>query len=175
MKVIIFNYHFVSKSLLFVNMLCYSHHEEGEIMGLRDLFFNKLNKKIAEDIGQDQPDRVENDEVEKASYSEYSYKKVAKLREKGRLYGYRVPYLQHPVNKREKARPLFVVLGVIGIILLALATALVVMITLNFTLPLFSTALGLTDWLVPREWDVFGVVALMGSLVPILIKKDRLI
>ena len=49
-------------------------------MGILDWVNNKIEKKLKEEFGPT-PDEnaIQNDEIEKASYSDYSYKKVKKL------------------------------------------------------------------------------------------------
>lgn len=139
-------------------------------MGLYEWTSRKLRQKINEELPKDENENlVNNDEIEKASYSEYSYKKVQKLREKAKYYGYDVPYLQHPLTKVEKPRALFVVFGVLNAILLAFSIFLSVMITINFLMPLINMALGLNSWFVPKAWDVFGVVTMFSSVVPLMV------
>lgn len=139
-------------------------------MGLKDLLFNQTRKILNDMVPQEEDlNLVQNDEVEKASYSEYSYKKVKKIREKGKYYGYDVPYLQHPVNKQEKPRPMFIVFGVLYAIALAAALTLSVMIVINFLMPLIVQAIGLNSLVKIRKWDIFGLVAAFSSIVPILV------
>ena len=87
-------------------------------MGIFDWINNKVEKKIKEEFGPAENENlIQNDEIEKTSYSDYSYKKVKKLRQKGKYWGYDVPYLQHPVSKQEKPRAVFIVAGVLYIFL----------------------------------------------------------
>ena len=48
-------------------------------MGILDWVNSKVEKKLKEEFGPEVDENlVQNDEIEKASYSEYSYKKVKK-------------------------------------------------------------------------------------------------
>ena len=138
-------------------------------MGLDDLILNKVQKKLNEIVPKEESENlVQNDEVEKASYSDYSYKKVKKLREKGKYWGLDVPYLQHPVAKQEKRRPMFIVLGVLYAIALAAAVVMSVIVVINVLLPLIAQALKLNEFAKIGMWDIFGIAALFGSLMPLM-------
>lgn len=138
-------------------------------MGINEWIFNKATKKIEENFTQEDPDLIQNDEIEKQSYSEHSYKKVKKLREKGKYWAIDVPYLQHPVQKQEKPRPLFMVFGVLYLLVLIASLALSVIIVTYFLLPLIAQAIGLNSLVKVRAWDIFGLVAMFSSIVPIFI------
>ena len=127
-------------------------------MGLKDWIFSKLDKKLTEEFGPEQNENlVQNDEVEKASYSDYSYKKVKKLREKGKYWGYDVPFLQHPVHKQEKPRAIFIVAGVLYTILTIAMLVATYFIARSFILPTIGSALGLSDMFKIQKWDIFGI------------------
>lgn len=134
-------------------------------MGIQHWILGKARKALNEVVPQEENENlVQNDEVEKASYSEHSYKNVQKIREKAKYYGYDVPYLQFPVQKQEKPRTLFVVLGVLYAVALAAALTLSVMLVTNLMLPLISSALETTGWVKFRAWDIFGVVAGLSAI-----------
>ena len=134
-------------------------------MALKDLFESKARKMLNEIVPHEEdPNLIQNDEIEKASYSEYSYKKVQKLREKGKYYGYDVPYLQHPVKKQEKPRAIFVVFGVLYAIAAAIALALSVFLVINFLLPVIGQAVGISGFVKFRVWDIFGLFAGVSAI-----------
>ncbi len=138
-------------------------------MGLKDLIFNKTRKALNNAFSQEQNDNlIQSDEIEKASYSEYSYKKVQKLREKGKYWAYDVPYLQYPVQKQEKPRPMFIVLGILYAIALTVAFVLSAIIVTNILLPLIAHALNLSAFAKVKKWDIFGLAAMFGSIIPIM-------
>ena len=141
-------------------------------MGLEELIIDKLDKKIAEEIKGNQPEDpkiINNDEIEKASYSEHSYKEVKKLREKGKYHHVDVPYLQYPVQKQEKPRPILVVFAILTLLLTIAVIALGVMVFISIVLPLITSALGLGDMYTLQQWDIFGLVFAFTSLVPIFL------
>ena len=142
----------------------------GGFMGLEEWVLNKFEKKINEELGQNQNENlIQNDEIEKASYSEYSYKKVKKLREKGKYWGYDVPYLQHPVNKQEKPRAVFIVAAVLFLLLSVAMIVFTYVITRSMILPLLGSALGLGDAFAIQAWDIFGLFATFTSLISIFV------
>lgn len=133
-------------------------------MGLFGIEFKKNNKNNINQSLDNDANYINNDEIEKSSYSAYSYKNVKKLREKGKYKGIDVPFLQYPVKKQEKPRPLFIVFGIVDLILLALSIVFAVIITKNFLLPLFGELLNIS-WLKDlNEWDIFGLASMFGSL-----------
>ncbi len=136
-------------------------------MGLQDWLWGKARKALNEVVPKEENENlVQNDEIEKASYSEYSYKKVQKLREKGKYWALDVPYLQHPVQKQEKPRPMFIVFGILYAIALVAALVFSIIIIRNFLVPAIAQALQLNEYAKIRFWDIFGLVAMFGSLVP---------
>lgn len=136
-------------------------------MGIYDWMFKKLDKKIKEEFPEDNENLIKTDEIEKESYSAYSYKNVKKLREKGKLWGVDVPYLQHPVKKQEKPRPVFLVLGIISAIVLALVTFGCAVFTIRVLLPLIAQVLPMNEFLKIQPWDIFGLFAMLTSMLPI--------
>lgn len=141
-------------------------------MGLKDWIWNKAEKKIEEELTSGEPQNenlIQNDEVEKASYSDYSYKRVRKLREKGKYWGYEVPYLQYPVNKQEKPRAIFLVAGILYAIMASLMLVATFFVVTGFVLPLLGTALGLSGMFKIFQWDILGLFATISALVPIFI------
>lgn len=138
-------------------------------MGIGDLLWNKARKTLNELGSNEEENLVNNDEIEKASYSEASYKKVQKLREKGKYWGLDVPYLQHPVKKQEKPRPMFIALGVLYAIMFALVLAGSVMLTINCILPMIIEALGLGSTFKLFVWDIFGLFAMFTGMMNIFI------
>lgn len=138
-------------------------------MGIEDLLWNKARKTLNELGSNEEENLVNNDEIEKASYSEASYKKVQKLREKGKYWGLDVPYLQHPVKKQEKPRPMFIALGVLYAIMFALVFAGSVALTINFIVPMISSALAVSSSVQLFVWDIFGIVAALTALGPIFL------
>ena len=138
-------------------------------MGIGDLLWNKARKTLNELGSNEEENLVNNDEIEKASYSEASYKKVQKLREKGKYWGLDVPYLQYPVKKQEKPRPMFIALGVLYAIMFSLVLAVSVMISINFVLPLILQALGLASEFKLFVWDIFGLFAMLSGMLHIFI------
>lgn len=133
-------------------------------MGIGDLLWNKARKKLNEIVPSEEKNLVNNDEIEKASYSEASYKKVKKLREKGKYWGLEIPYLQHPVKKQEKPRPMFIALGVIYAILFAAVIVGSVFAIINLMLPLIGSALQTSSSVTLFVWDIFGLVAMLSAL-----------
>lgn len=110
------------------------------------------------------------DEIEKQSYSPRTYKQVQKLRQKGKLRGVDVPYLKYPLKSQQKVRPLFVTLGVLNCILLALACAVVIYLSVTVFIPLALNLVGITTTLTTKiEFDVLGIFSLFGSLISILL------
>jgi len=137
-------------------------------MGLFEWGMNKLNKKLKEEFPEDYEQKIKTDEVEKASYSYYSYKNVKKLREKGKFWAIDVPYLQYPVTKQEKPRPLFIVFGIISLILLGFVGYAAYWITINMILPLVAAALQMNSVFNIPFWDIFGLFTMFTSIAPII-------
>lgn len=107
---------------------------------------------------------VVNDQIEKDSYSDYSYKTVKKLRERGKLMGVDVPYLNHPVTKPEKPRALFLVLGIIFAALLVLVCVGIGYLTITTILPMILNMVGVTTTLTTRHvYDIFGIGSFIGT------------
>lgn len=139
-------------------------------MGILDWINNKVEKKIKEEFGPAEDENlIQNDEVEKASYSDYSYQKVKKLRQKGKYWGYDVPYLQHPVHKQEKPRAVFVVAGVLYAILAIAMLVATYFVVRGCILPMVGSALGMSEVFKIQEWDIFGLGAMFLSFGPILL------
>ena len=139
-------------------------------MGILDWINNKVEKKLVEEFGSEQNENlIQNDEIEKSSYSDYSYRKVKKLREKGKYWGYEVPYLQHPVSKQEKPRAIFIVAGVLYAILAIALLVATYFVVRGCILPMVGSALGMSDFFKIQEWDIFGLAAIFFSLGPILL------
>jgi len=137
-------------------------------MGLFEWGMNKLNKKLKEEFPEDYEQKIKTDEVEKASYSEYSYKNVRKLREKGKFWAIDVPYLQYPVTKQEKPRPVFIVFGILSLIVLGFVGYAAYWITKTLILPLVAAALQMNSVFNIPIWDIFGLFTMFTSLAPIL-------
>lgn len=137
-------------------------------MGLFEWGMNKLNKKLKEEFPEDYEQKIKTDEVEKASYSDYSYKKVKKLREKGKFWAIDVPYLQYPVTKQEKPRPLFIAFGILSLIVLGFVGYAAFRITTNLILPLVAAALQMNSVFNIPFWDIFGLFTMFNSLAPFL-------
>ncbi|MBE5741422.1 MAG: hypothetical protein E7351_02730 [Clostridiales bacterium] len=139
-------------------------------MGLFEWGMNKLEKKLKEEFSQeDQEQEIKTDEVEKASYSEYSYKNVQRLREKGKYWAIDVPYLQYPVTKQDKPRPLFLVFGIISLILLGFVCYGAYMMTVGIILPMISSALSLNGLFTIHQWDFLGLFVMFSSLAPFIL------
>ena len=137
-------------------------------MGLFEWGMNKLDKKIKAEFSEDYEQKIKTDEVEKASYSDYSYKNVRKLREKGKFWGIDVPFLQHPVTKQEKPRPLFIVFGILSLIVLGFVGYAAYWITKTLILPLIASALQMNSVFNIPIWDIFGLFTMFTSLAPII-------
>ncbi len=137
-------------------------------MGLFEWGMNKLNKKLKEEFPEDYEQKIKTDEVEKASYSDYSYKNVRKLREKGKFWAIDVPYLQYPVTKQEKPRLLFIVFGILSLIVLGFVGYAAYWITKTLILPLVGAALQMNSVFNIPFWDIFGLFTMFTSLAPIL-------
>ena len=132
--------------------------------------FDRLGKKVVDAIDkEDTTNIVENDKIEKTSYSAYSYKKVQKLREKGKYWGTNIPYLQYPLKKQEKPRALFLVLGILYAIIFACILAFSVVVIINFIIPIVKLALNMGDKVELKWWDAFGVTYTFMSLAPLLL------
>lgn len=141
-------------------------------MGLEDWIWNKAEKKIKEELQSPEEQNenlIQNDEIEKASYSGYSYNKVKKLREKGKYWGYEVPYLQHPVQKQEKPRAIFIVAGILYAIMAVAMLVASFYITTSFILPTIGSALGLNGLLTFQKWDIFGLFISITSMMSIFV------
>ena len=139
-------------------------------MGILDWLNRKVEKKLKEEfVPAEDENLIQNDEVEKASYSDYSYQKVKKLREKGKYWGYDVPFLQHPVHKQEKPRAIFIVAGVLYAILTIAMLVATYFIARSFILPAIGSALGLSDLFKIQAWDIFGLFAMFSSMLPIFL------
>lgn len=134
-------------------------------MGIEHWLLGKARKTLNEAFSpEEDPNLIQNDEIEKASYSEYSYKNVQKLREKGKYYSYDVPYLQHPVKKQEKPRAIFLVFGILYAVATAAALTLSIMLVTNFLLPLITQAVSVSGAVKVRVWDIFGWVAGLSAM-----------
>lgn len=70
----------------------------------------KENVQIKED-NLDNNNQIVNEDIEKQSYSKYMYKKLQKARKKGKQYGVDVPKLNYTLDKPEKPRKLFQIIG----------------------------------------------------------------
>lgn len=70
----------------------------------------KENVQIKED-NIDNNNQIVNEDIEKQSYSKYMYKKLQKARKKGKQYGVDVPKLNYTLDKPEKPRKLFQIIG----------------------------------------------------------------
>ena len=134
-------------------------------MGIEHWLFGKARKTLNEAFSPEEDQNlIQNDEIEKASYSEYSYKNVQKSREKGKYYSYDVPYLQHPVKKQEKPRAIFLVFGILYAVATAAALTLSIMLVTNFLLPLITQAVSVSGVVKVRVWDIFGWVAALSAM-----------
>ena len=139
-------------------------------MGIFEWGMNKLDKKLREEFPEEfEEKKIKTDEVEKASYSNYSYKNVKRLREKGKYWAVDVPYLQYPVTKQEKPRPLFIVFGVISLILLGFVCYGAYAAIVGMILPMIGSALSLNGLFKIPFWDVFGLFTMFTSLGPIFV------
>lgn len=141
-------------------------------MGIFDWVNNKIEKKLREEFGPEKDENyIDNDEIEKASYSAHSYRKVQKLREKGKYWGLDVPYLQHPVTKQEKPRAYFVTFGILYLLVTLAVMALSVIVVLNYMFPLIGQAIGVSEMFGfgLQPWDIFGIFAVFTSVAPILL------
>jgi len=137
-------------------------------MGLFEWGMNKLNKKLKEEFPQDYEEQIKTDEVEKTSYSEYSYKNVKKLREKGKVWAIDVPYLQYPVTKQEKPRPLFIAFGILSLVILCFIGYAAYWITTSLILPLITIVLPMGDMVKIHYWDILGIVGMLSAVGPLI-------
>ncbi|MBE7076634.1 MAG: hypothetical protein E7374_01935 [Clostridiales bacterium] len=124
-------------------------------------FFKKSNSEF-------ENDKIKDDSIEKESYSESSYKHVKKIRERGTLMGYKVPYLQYPVQKQEKPRPLFLALAIVSAVLFGLACAFAIYAFVTMILPMAYSALGIETpkWIV---LDIYGILPTIGTSIKIFL------
>lgn len=58
-------------------------------------------------------------DYEKQSYAKYVYKRVQRLRRKGKRRGIKVPYLQYELHKPDKPRVVFWIIAIISLVLFA--------------------------------------------------------
>ena len=112
------------------------------------------------EINNQESEKVQEDELayEKASYTQFSYNKVQKMRMVGRMHGVKVPYLNYNLTKPEKTRKTFITIGIIAIIAAVLVAALAVFSTIGITIPLFTSATEIAGEATPA-YDYFGIVA----------------
>ena len=121
-------------------------------------------------LEQEQNNAQPKDQVEKESYSAYSYKEVRKIRQKGAMRGIEVPYLKYPVTQPEKPRVLFLILGIISAILFAAAVVGAGYVFITTVLPLILNTIGVTGALTTKHtFDILGLGVLFGGLVSIMV------
>ena len=102
------------------------------------------------------------DKYEKESYSSYTYLKVQKWRERGKMYGVQVPYLTCPLTKPEKKRKKYVVFATILFVIAGVMAALALFLAIS-TLP---AVIGNASDIGGPSWDVLHIAeALKGTAV----------
>ncbi|MBE5735114.1 MAG: hypothetical protein E7361_01545 [Clostridiales bacterium] len=129
--------------------------------------FDMINQ-VSEDI--DMSDVAESDAIEKQSYSRYSYNRVKKAREKGLSYGVDIPYLKYSVDSPDKARTLFLILGVISAVFLVASIAFVTFFVITNLIPMICNLIGVTEQAMIRvEYDIFAIGPALGSIMSVFL------
>lgn len=138
-------------------------------MEIRNSNWNKAIETQNKFGGDEESNLMNNDDIEKSSYSEASYKKVQKLREKSKYCGLNIPYLQFPVEKQEKPRPMFIALGVLYALMFAIVLAFSVVLIINLIIPMVFQTLGISSSYKLYSWDVLGLFALFSGVINIIV------
>lgn len=116
-------------------------------------------KEEQKEVLQDEPAKEEQPaddklKYEKESYSDRTYLKVQKWRERGKLYGVEVPYLTCPLTKPEKPRKKYKAFAIVLFVLSGLIAAAAVALFVMTLIPLIAGYSGPTA----PDWDVLHIV-----------------
>lgn len=134
----------------------------------------KENVQIKED-NLDNNNQIVNEDIEKQSYSKYMYKKLQKARKKGKQYGVDVPKLNYSLDKPEKPRKLFQIIGYSMLALTILvAVGFIVAYIVSGIFPMFAELIGGTVSVYSKETlgkslGLSGVASLAVTWIYVLI------
>lgn len=134
----------------------------------------KENVQIKED-NLDNNNQIVNEDIEKQSYSKYMYKKLQKARKKGKQYGVDVPKLNYTLDKPEKPRKLFQIIGYSMLALTILvAVGFIVAYIVSGIFPMFAELISGTVSVYSKETlgkslGLSGVASLAVTWIYVLI------
>ena len=134
----------------------------------------KENVQIKED-NLDNNNQIVNEDIEKQSYSKYMYKKLQKARKKGKQYGVDVPKLNYSLDKPEKPRKLFQIIGYSMLALTILvAVGFIVAYIVSGIFPMFAELISGTVSVYSKETlgkslGLSGVASLAVTWIYVLI------
>lgn len=134
----------------------------------------KDNVQIKED-NLDNNNQIVNEDIEKQSYSKYMYKKLQKARKKGKQYGVDVPKLNYTLDKPEKPRKLFQIIGYSMLALTILvAVGFIVAYIVSGIFPMFAELISGTVSVYSKETlgkslGLSGVASLAVTWIYVLI------
>lgn len=134
----------------------------------------KDNVQIKED-NLDNNNQIVNEDIEKQSYSKYMYKKLQKARKKGKQYGVDVPKLNYSLDKPEKPRKLFQIIGYSMLALTILvAVGFIVAYIVSGIFPMFAELISGTVSVYSKETlgkslGLSGVASLAVTWIYVLI------
>ncbi len=134
----------------------------------------KDNVQIKED-NLDNNNQIVNEDIEKQSYSKYMYKKLQKARKKGKQYGVDVPKLNYSLDKPEKPRKLFQIIGYSMLALtILIAVGFIVAYIVSGIFPMFAELISGTVSVYSKETlgkslGLSGVASLAVTWIYVLI------
>ncbi len=134
----------------------------------------KDNVQIKED-NLDNNNQIVNEDIEKQSYSKYMYKKLQKARKKGKQYGVDVPKLNYSLDKPEKPRKLFQIIGYSMLALtILIAVGFIVAYIVSGIFPMFAELISGTVSVYSKETlgkslGLSGIASLAVTWIYVLI------
>lgn len=123
---------------------------------------NKENEKLKiENVGKQQTLQEPSENFEAKSYSKRTYEKIARLRERAKMFRFDVPKVGYQLTKPKKPRVLYIILGILCFVLAAALVGLTLFAGIS-TIPALAKAGSGTGTSGP-DWDIFNIIGNLAS------------